>query len=74
MSSKDPERIVPEVKDRDELIVAGPLQHHQGQLSLLLKADVLPEDHYWLRDELPEVCPHLEVAVIQECCHLLNGE
>ena len=74
MSSKDPERIVPEVKDRDELVVTDPLQHHQGQLSLLLKADVLPVNHDWLRDELPEVCSHLKVAVIQERCYLLNGE
>ena len=74
MSSKDPDRIVPEVKYRDELVVTDPLQPHQGQLSLLLKADVVPGDHDCLRDELPEVCPHLVVAVIQERCHLLNGE
>ena len=38
-----PVRVVQEVLDRDELAVADPLQSRQGQLSLLLQSDVVPD-------------------------------
>ena len=38
-----PERVADKVPHRDELSVADPLQSRQGQLTLLLQADVVPE-------------------------------
>ena len=43
MGGEDPERIIFEVPDGDELGVADPLQPRQRQLTLLLKPDVVPE-------------------------------
>ena len=59
---------------RQHLIVTDPLEPPQSQLPLLLEADVVPGHHDRLRDELPELCPHLLVVMVQQLGHLLHGE
>ena len=74
VSCKDSQWVVPEVLHRDKVVVTDPLKPPEGQVSLLLQGDVVPRHHHRLRDELPEVCPHLVVVMVEQGCHLRDGE
>ncbi len=52
VSGEDPERVVPEVQDGDELVVADALESPQRQVPLLFQRDVVARHHHRLRDEL----------------------
>ena len=52
VGGKDPQRVVPEVQDRDELVVADPLEPSERQVPLLFQRDVIARHHHRLRDKL----------------------
>ncbi len=52
VSGEYSERVVPEVQDGDELVVADPLEAPQRQVPLLFQRDVVAWHHHRLRDEL----------------------
>ncbi len=52
VSGEYSERVVPEVQDGDELVVADALEAPQRQVPLLFQRDVVARHHHRLRDEL----------------------
>ena len=64
-----PQRVIVEVQDGDESLPADPGQPLQRQLPLLLQRHVIPRPEQRVREQQPELVPHIVVVVVEKVPH-----